>query len=143
VFAGFNAPALSACVMNEATAEPPERTVYLVMLGGAPAIWMFHFLLSYATVAIWCGRVVGVAGPLGAARTAIAWYTVVALLGIALIGWSGYKRHGHGTETLPEDSDTPRARHRFLGFATLLLAGLSAMATVYVAASAMIMETCR
>jgi hypothetical protein len=129
--------------MNGASPEPAERTLYLVMLAGAPAIWIFHFLLSYATAAIWCGRVAGPEGPLGGARTAISWYTCFALVAIALIGWSGYKRHGHEREGLPDDSDTSGARHRFLGFATLLLAGLSGLATLYVATSAMFVHTCR
>jgi hypothetical protein len=129
--------------MNQARAELlPERTVHLLMLAAAPAIWILHFLLSYVTVAIWCARIAGPGGPLGGARTAIAWYTIFALAGIALVGWSGYTRHRHGTETQPHDSDMPEARHRFLGFATLLLAGLSAVATVYVAMSAMFFQTC-
>lgn len=120
----------------------PERTIYLVMLACAPAIWMLHFLLSYVTAAIWCARVAGPGGPLDGVRTAIVWYTILALLGIALVGWSGYTRHRHGTEVSPHDSDTPEARHRFLGFATLLLAGLSAAATIYVATSALFFQAC-
>jgi hypothetical protein len=129
--------------MNDAHADsPPERAIYLVILASAPTIWMLHFLVSYATAAVWCARVAGPGGLLDGVRTAIGWYTAVALVGIALVGWSGYTRHRHGTETLPHDSDTPEARHGFLGFATLLLAGMSAVATVCVAVSAMFFRTC-
>jgi hypothetical protein len=129
--------------MNDARADTlPERTAYLVMLGVGPAIWMLHFLMSYATAAVWCAKVAGPGGPLDGVRAAIASYTVVALIGIALVGWSGYRRHRHGTEASADDSDTPEARHRFLGFATLLLASLSALATAYVGISAMLFDTC-
>lgn len=121
----------------------PEQPKYLVVLALAPAIWTLHFLASYASAAIWCAKYAGPDGSLDPVRVAIAWLTAVALVGIALVGWSGYKRHRHGTETPPHDSDTPEDRHRFLGFATVLLAGLSAVATVFVAISALYVDTCR
>ena len=37
----------------------------------------------------------------------------------------------HGNATLPHDDDTPEDRHRFLGFAALLLSALSAVAVIY------------
>ena len=67
--------------MNDARADTlPERTAYLVMLGVGPAIWMLHFLMSYATAAVWCAKVAGPGGPLDGVRAAIASYTVVAVL---------------------------------------------------------------
>jgi hypothetical protein len=129
--------------MNEADAGTlPERPAYLAMLALAPAIWMAHFLMSYLTAAIWCAKVAGRGAPLDAVHTTVAWYTVLAVIAIALVGWSGYARHRHGLEVAEHDSDTPADRHRFLGFATMLLAGLSAVATLCVAVSAMWFETC-
>jgi hypothetical protein len=58
-------------------------------------------------------------------------YTAIALIGIAIIGRRGYLRHGLGNGSLPHDDDTPEDRTRFLGFATLLLSGLSAVATIF------------
>jgi hypothetical protein len=66
----------------------------------------------------------------------------VALAGIGFIGWQGYRRHTHGTANLPHDFDTPEDRHRFLGYATLLLSGLSAVGVVYAALAAVFMESC-
>jgi hypothetical protein len=122
--------------------EISERNQSLWMLVASPAIWTVHFLLSYATAAIWCGMVVGRDGSLGSIRLAIAGYTFVALIAIGITGWFGFRRHRPGDETLPHDADTPEDRHRFLGFATLLLSALSAVATVYVSLAAVFIGRC-
>jgi hypothetical protein len=108
-----------------------EKNQSLWLLTASPVIWAVHFLLCYATAAIWCAKVAGLGGPLGTARIAIAMYTVLALGAIGVIGWIGYRKHSFGHATLPHDDDTPEDRHRFLGFATLLLSGLSAVAVIY------------
>jgi hypothetical protein len=134
----------------------------LWLLTIAPTIWAAHLLLSYITAAIWCARYAERNDPLNGIRTAIAWYTVVALVGITIIGWEGFRRHsysgvgpstrlgagpstslgGGGTEASTHDLDSPEDRHRFLGFATLLLSGLSAVAVLYAALAAMYFDTC-
>lgn len=121
----------------------PERSAFLVLLATGPAIWAAHFLATYVTVSVWCARFAGAGGPLAPVGLPILLYTVAALAAIGAIGWSGYRRHGYGAETLPHDMDTPADRHRFLGFSTLLLAGLSALATIYVAWSTTFFEVCR
>ena len=116
----------------------------LWLLTIAPTIWAAHLLLSYITAAVWCAKFAGADGSLGGVRTAIAWYTTVALAGIAFVGWEGFRRHSYGgTETTTQDLDSPEDRHRFLGFATLLLSGLSAVAVMYAALAAMYFDTCR
>lgn len=120
-----------------------EKRESLWILTIAPAIWAGHFMLSYLTAAIWCAKVAGRAGSLEPARVAIAVYTAVALLGIAAVGWIGYRRHSYGAATVPHDFDTAEDRHRFLGFATLLLASLSFVATIYVAMAALFFGSCR
>jgi hypothetical protein len=70
-------------------------------------------------------------------------YSGVALVAIAIVGWWGLQRHRHGGEALAHDSDTPGDRHRFLGFATFLLAGLSAVAVLYQTLPAVFFATCR
>jgi hypothetical protein len=115
----------------------------LWMLTVAPTIWAVHLLLCYVTAAVWCAKFVPAGGPLDGVQTAIGWYTVVALVGIAIMGWEGLRRHRHGTEATTHDLDTPEDRHRFLGFATLLLAGLSAVGVLYAALAATYFETCR
>jgi len=118
---------------NPSTDETRETNQSLWMLTASPVIWAVHFMACYLTVAIWCAKVAGRDGSLGDARTAIVVYTVLALAGIAVIGWRGYRRHSYGGATTPHDFDTPADRHRFMGFATLLLSLLSAVATIYAA----------
>ncbi len=124
------------------TARPEERES-LWLLIAAPAIWSAHFLLSYISAAIWCAKVAGPGGALGGVRLAIAAYTVVALGGIGVTGWSGLRRYRRGAGAVPFDADTPDSRHRFLGFATALLAALAAVATVFAAMAALFVEDCR
>lgn len=129
--------------MTERT-SPPEDALRLWMLAAAPTIWSVHFLLSYITAAVWCAKFVPAGGPLGAVPAAIGVYTVVALAAIAMIGWTGWRQHsGYGAAAAPHDFDTPEDRQRFLGFATLLLAGVSAVATIYVSLGAVFFESCR
>lgn len=120
-----------------------EKNESLWILTVSPTLWAAHFLLSYLTAAVWCAKVVGRDGSLSTVRVAIAVYTVLALLGIGLNGWLGYRRHSFGDASTPHDFDSPADRHRFLGFATLLLSALSAVATLYVALAAVFIETCR
>lgn len=117
----------------------PEKKESLWMLATSPVIWAAHFLLCYVTAAIWCAKV---GGPLGSVRLAIAIYTVAALGGIGTMAWIGLRRHTFGSATVPHDFDTPEDRHRFLGFATLLLSALSAVAVIYVAIVAVFIERC-
>jgi hypothetical protein len=121
----------------------PERARYLVLLAGAPTVWALHFLACYLTVAIWCARYAGYGGSLEPVGTVIIIYTTVALAAIAFIGWGGYRRHRYGASSLPHDFDGPEDRHRFLGFATFLLAGLSTVATIFVAIAASSFDGCR
>jgi hypothetical protein len=126
----------------------PERTFYLVMLPMGPAIWAAHFFTTYILVSLWCAPAMGggvptaSTGSLAGAHTIVFALTVAALIGIGLVGWSGYRRQAHGGETAPHDDDTPEDRHRFLGLATMLLAGLSAVATFWVALSTAYFSTC-
>jgi len=121
----------------------PEKPSHLWALAASPALWAAHFLLSYATAAVWCAKFAGTNGSLGPARAAIAVYSVAALAGIALVGWRGARRHSVGEASVPHDDDSPEDRHRFLGFATLLLSGLSFVATIYSALAAAFVGSCR
>lgn len=125
--------------MNRA-AEANQR---LWILPASPVLWAAHFLLCYITAAVWCGKLVGADGSLWTVRVAIAAYTAVALLGIGAVGWIGYRAHSLGSASVPHDDDSPEDRHRFIGFATLLLSGLSAVAVVYAALVAVFIETCQ
>lgn len=122
--------------------ETRESNQSLWLLTVAPTIWAVHFLASYITAAVWCAKVVGRDGSLQTVRLTIAGYTLLALIGIGIVGWIGYRRHGLEGSFTPHHGDAPEDRHRFLGRATLLLAGLSFVATIYVALAAVFMETC-
>lgn len=122
--------------------EFPEENESLWWLAAAPGIWAAHFLLSYATAAVWCAKVVGRDGSLAGVRLAIVIYTVVALIGIGIIGRRGHRRHGPGLETVPHNFDSAGDCQRFLGFAVLLLSGLSAVATFYGALTVVFIESC-
>lgn len=126
--------------MESAIAERNER---LRDIAVGPVLWFAHFLACYGTVSVWCAKVVGRTGQLGGARLAIAAYTAVALAGIAAAGWRGWKRHRNGPATPPHDDDSPADRHRALGYVTVLLSGLSAVATLYVALAAVFVGSCR
>jgi hypothetical protein len=122
--------------------QTAEEHQSLWLLTASPLIWAAHFLLCYITAAIWCAKVVGPGGALGGVRMAIAVYTAVALAAIGIMGWIGYRRHSFGHAALPHDDDTPEDRHRFLGFATLLLSSLSAVATLYAALVVVFIRSC-
>jgi hypothetical protein len=122
--------------------ELHEKNESLWFLVASPVIWAAHFLLCYGTAAVWCAKVVGLGGPLDSARIAIGVYTALALAAIGVIGWNGYHRHSFAQANLPHDDDTPEDRHRFLGFATLLLSALSAVAVVYAALVAVFVRSC-
>jgi hypothetical protein len=120
-----------------------ERSGMLWLMAASPSIWAAHFMLCYITAAVWCGVVVGRDAPLGTARVAIAIYTAVALAAIAAVGYHGYRRHRLGDSPVPHDADTPEDRHRFLGFSTFLLSGLSFVAVVWSALAAVFIGACR
>jgi hypothetical protein len=121
---------------------PPERTRYLVLAAVSPTIWLLHFLLSYITASVWCARIAGTGGALGTVHMWVAAYTVVALAGIALVGWGGHRRRDHGAAIPPHDDDTPEDRRRFLGHTAVLLSGLSAVATIYSAIAVFMFDVC-
>jgi hypothetical protein len=120
----------------------PENSRYLALITAGPLVWMLHFLASYATVSVWCARFSSTAGDPGPVPTLVAVYTIVALTIIALVGWNGRQRHVLDGGAPPHDADTPEDRHRFLGFATMLLAGLSGVATIYSALAVFILRSC-
>jgi hypothetical protein len=119
-----------------------EKYQSLWLLIASPIIWAAHFLLSYITAAIWCEKAAGPGGSLAFALAAIGVYTLLALVGIGVTGWMGYRRHSLGSADVPHDDDTPEDRHRFLGFATLLMSALSAVAVLYAALVILFFRRC-
>ncbi len=122
--------------------ETRETNQSLWMLTVSPTIWAAHFLACYITAAVWCAKYADPDRSLGNVRLAIAVYTVLSVIGIGITGVVGYRRYTYGHVAGPHDFDTPGDRHRFLGFATLLLSALSAIATLFVALTAVFIEKC-
>lgn len=123
-------------------AQTAEREQRLWPLTASPVIWAAHFLLCYVTAAVWCAKADDALAPLLPIRWTIAIYTAVALAGIGAVGWIGYRAHRLRGGEVPHDADSPEDRYRFIGLATLLLSGLSALAVVYAALVAVFVETC-
>jgi hypothetical protein len=121
--------------------EAHRESIWMLVI--SPTIWAVHFGLCYITAAIWCAKVPSALAPLGGVRTAIFVFTLLALSGIVLMGWIGYRAHSFGDGSLPHDDDTPEDRHRFMGYATLLLSGLSGVAVIFAALVVLFVETCQ
>lgn len=119
-----------------------EKNQSLWLLAAAPLFWAGHFLLSYSTAAVFCAKFVGPDGSLFRVRIAIASYTVGALLLIGAAARLAWKRYRHDDAAAPYDADTAAGRHRFMGFAALLLCALSAIATLYAALAALFIGSC-
>lgn len=119
-----------------------ERAESLWWLAAAPAVWVGHFIVCYATAAIYCAKADAYAA-LNPVRLVIMVATVVALTAIAAIGWRGMRRHRLTSAKEAHHYDTPAGRHRFLGFAQALLSGMSLLATLFVAMPTFFVETCR
>ncbi|WP_339613390.1 hypothetical protein [uncultured Rubinisphaera sp.] len=120
----------------------PEEEDPLWLIFMPPLTWAVHFMACYLTAAIWCAKFSDTSAHFATVRIAIAIYTAVALAIIGGIGGYGFLQHRHITGKTPHDDDTPLDRHRFLGFATFLLALLSAIATIFVATVAVIFGSC-
>jgi hypothetical protein len=125
------------------SADVSEKRDSLWRLAAPPVIWATHFLACYGTAAVWCAKYAKPDDPLTPVRLAIAAFTLVALLPVTWLAWSSYRRHRHPGGQLPHDADTPEDRYRFLGFATLLLSGLCAIAIVFAALTAVFIRSCR
>ncbi len=131
---------------TEAPATRPsvtgEKNQSLWLLVTAPLAWAAHFVASYATAAVWCAKYASPDGGYHSARLAIGAYTFVALAVIAVVARSAWSRYRYAGAREHSDADTPVGRHRFMGFASLLLCGLSAVATLYAALAAALIGRC-
>ncbi len=122
--------------------EVAEERQSLWLLVLSPSIWAVHFLASYAGAAVWCSTIDDRAQSVDAMRLWIVLFGLVALLCIGIIariGWRKYKFEGGDP---PFDKDTAEDRHRFLGAATVLLSGVSAIATIYSCLSMLFIRNC-
>lgn len=120
-----------------------EQRHSLYLLTTSPAIWAAHFLGSYIAAALWCRTGIERTNPsMLPLHSIVIGLALVALVGIGLTAQKGWRMHTYGESEPPHADDTPEDRHRFMGFATLLLSALSAVAVVYVAGSVLFFRSC-
>ena len=126
--------------MAETQNHDTKRSQSLWTMIHAPLIWAAHFCVSYGTAAVWCAKVGTDAGTL---RWTIGLFTLVALAGIALVGWRAWRQWNYSPG---ENYDHPTAdsenRRQFLGHAGFLLAGVSAVGVIYVTLPAFLTGGC-
>ncbi|WP_372896725.1 transmembrane prediction [Stieleria sp.] len=108
----------------------------------APAVWAVHFLASYLTAAIYCAKFADSDRSAGEVQLAVMAYTVVAMVIIAVVGWSGRRRHRDGHDRSPHDGATAADLRRMIGLSTFLLSLLSAVATIFTALVFYFVGTC-
>lgn len=117
-----------------------RESLWWLILG--PIIWSMHFLASYVAAAVYCAKAED-AAELNPIRIAIAIITVLALAGIVAVGVHARHLWGLSLQVRPAyDTDSLSDRRGFLGFATMLLCGLSFVATLLVALPALVFDTC-
>ncbi|MGA0531977.1 hypothetical protein [Hansschlegelia sp. KR7-227] len=123
----------------------------LVTLVTAPTVWALHFLVCYVAAATHCAKAMadarvmtGAAWPdITEARIVIAAATLAALAAIALASRQAWTHWGDGDADPPYDDATKDDRQQFLGFATILLCGLSFVGVIFVALPAVFIGDCR
>jgi hypothetical protein len=123
------------------TTDLSEKKERLWTLAASPTIWALHFLAAYGIAAVYCAKLPSAS--FEPARIAIVIVTALALGGVAVLGWRGWTRHRLVSAKLPHDDDSPLDRHRFLGFATALLSGMSAIAIGFEALAVFLVGSCR
>lgn len=116
-----------------------ERNVTLWTLIVPPSVWAVHFMFCYLWVAVSCAKL----GAFPRFPTAFVIGTAVALgiiVASGAIAWIQARTPG---DSAPHDASTDIDRLRYLAVATLLLAGLSAVAVIFTAAPALMITDCR
>lgn len=107
----------------------------------APIVWSTHFMACYVLAALWCGRFTATR-PVRAG----AWIVILTAIAVVIIGLCfahGWRHHDRRLPDEPNDDDSPDDRRRFLAFTTMLLAGLSLLATLIVGGAALAVERCQ
>lgn len=112
-------------------------------LTAGPTVWSLYFLAVYVGAAIFCAKG-GTAADFQTLRIAILGLGLAALAIIGYAGVDAWRRWRHGGGKLPpHDDDTELSRRQFLALATLLLCGVSFVATIFVALPAIFFASCR
>lgn len=122
----------------DARSDAPRGALWLIV--AAPAIWLVAFVLVYVVVAIGCARSPADSPSIGPARTVALVLAVIGTMAIGGVGLAGWRRiPGKGRD--PDDG--ARLRERFVGWSTLLLSGLSALAMIYLGLTLTLLGSCQ
>jgi hypothetical protein len=103
-----------------------------------PAVWLAHFAAVYATAALACGRWRHAGVDVGAVVLGLS---VVALAGLA--GSVDWRSAPSGTGRAPAAFAEATGTDAFLSVVHLLLAAVSGLGVVFVAASVAVVGVCR
>jgi hypothetical protein len=121
----------------------PREVESLWTLFTAPTVWAVHFVVCYASVAVYCAKAAALDFGFDTVRLALAGFTLLALAMIVFSAWLAWRQWGFGTGDPPHDEPTRKGRTLFQGYATLLLSGLSFVAVVYAAIPLIFIAECQ
>jgi hypothetical protein len=108
----------------------------------SPVVWALHMLSCYIIAAVWCAKA-GRDASLQDVRIVIFILTLLALIPVLYRMVKSYEKHKMGDSNPPHNAATSEDRERFLGLASLLISGLSALAILFIAFNAVIFRTCQ
>ena len=106
----------------------------------SPIIWSAHFTVSYIWAALACGRF---SSDAGSVERALIVMTAVALVAIGFLFLRAFRQLNYRMPDQPNDDGTPEDRTRFMSYTTMLLAGMSWIATLFVGAAATAIGGCQ
>ena len=123
---------------RNAETHTPDRLWVPVI---SPIIWSTHFTVSYIWAALACGRFASRAAD--TLSIAMIVMTTIALVAIGGFFLRALRQLDYRLPDQPNDAGTPDDRTRFMAYTTLLLAGMSWIATLFVGVAASVMGGCR
>ncbi len=123
--------------------ETGEGTDLWLMIT-APVIWSVHFVVVYASVAVFCAKS-GREAALDPMLWAVGGASAVAIAAILLVLLSLWRVRGRSITggDLHFEADTPEERHRFLTHVAITLCVLSIIGVLYVSLPILLIDTCR
>ena len=113
------------------SARAPDR-LWVALI--SPIIWSTHFTVTYVWAAMACGRFAPHAA--GSLDRGLIVLTVIALVAIGFFLLRAFRQLDWRLPDQPNDDSTAEDRTRFMSYTTLLLAGMSWIATLFVGAAA-------
>jgi hypothetical protein len=120
------------------TLKPYQR---LVLVAAAPTVWAVHFLVVYIAAAVLCERQVANAADIASATNLFA--TIAALGLIAVVATLAGADLRNDRVAMPYDGRTARSQTAFLSTATVMLAGVSAIAVIFQFLPAVFSSSCQ